>query len=163
MALILEDTALQELRRALPAEAMEADCAALLALAARAAASDAVGDAERLVQAALVLDSGHAPAWAAAAELCQRHGRLEQARTAWRRAIALAPQPGPWLLALGRLQASTGQWDEAAAIATWLALHAEDRELSEQAAALAQRVQTRAGSPAARPNPAVATSAAQRI
>ncbi len=146
----LEDRArLDELHAALgPGPRPDPDV--LVSGAAEALRRGAHEQAEALLDAARVLDPGHARAWALLGVLEAARGRPEQARRAYEQALSLDDTDAVTALALIELYARGAARDprdaeRALALANWLAL--EDGippEIVQRAAALKRTVGARA-------------------
>jgi tetratricopeptide (TPR) repeat protein len=144
MGVTIDLGAIEELRRSLPSAARELNLSDLLDRAEASRQEQRFEDAEKLLQAALLIDPEHAPTWALVGSIEDELGDIDTAREAYRRAIGLQKDDRS-ALALARLLASIGEWSEASALTSYLALEADDRDVREGAAVLGAQIKARAG------------------
>lgn len=144
MALTIDLQELEKLRSALPASAKKVNLQQLLVSVEAARREERFDDAQRLLQAALLMDADHAPTWALVGSVMDELGDVDTARTAYQRAINLAHDDRS-SLALARLHASVGEWKEADALAAYLARESEDADIRSAASAISAQVAKRSG------------------
>lgn len=99
-------------------------------------------DAETILQDALLVDPNRASVWSMVGALEDELGDINAARVAYRYALSLADDDHT-ALALARLHASVGEWDDAVAVASHLALAGHDEDLRKQATRLAHDANAR--------------------
>jgi Flp pilus assembly protein TadD len=141
MPLTIDLAELEKLRVSLPVQSA-ASVPDLLALAEVAQHERKFEDAERLLQAAVLLDPEHGPTWALIGQVEDEVGDVDTARQAYRRAMTLGPDERS-TLGLARLLSSVGEWSEAGALASYLARESDDRNLREEAAVLLAQIEAR--------------------
>lgn len=143
MPLTIDLVELEKLRAALPPQGA-ASVPDLLALAEAAQQERKFEDAERLLQAAVLLDPEHGPTWALIGQVEDEVGDVDTARQAYRRAMTLGPDERS-TLGLARLLSSVGEWSEASALSSYLLRESEDRNVREEAGVLLKQIEARTG------------------
>lgn len=134
MAAIVDMDRLRQMRASLPAEQLaQVDIEALIAQAIEALeARDAAG-AERILQAAVMLDPEDAGCWALMGEAEEALGYLPEARTAYGHALALDADDTEVAFALARVQRRLNDPAAARALYNWMLLEFETPDVLERA------------------------------
>jgi Flp pilus assembly protein TadD len=101
-------------------------------------------EAERLLQDALLTNPEAAAVWSMVGGLEDELGSIDTARDAYRHALSLEDDDQV-ALALARLHASVGEWDDAIAVASHVLHSGRDESLRDAAARLAQDARKRKG------------------
>jgi Flp pilus assembly protein TadD len=144
MAIVVDREGLATLRAARARAAETTDVYALQRDAEQARVGGDFEEAERLLQEALVADPEQASTWSMVGALEDELGLVSVAREAYRVALSLADDDAT-AMALARLHASLGEWDDALAVTTHVALSAKDEPTRAAATLLAREVQSRKG------------------
>ena len=118
------------------------DVGTLIRAADTALAAEQLDDAETLLTGALIAEPERADAWHRLGLLAEAFGDVDEAAEAYRRAMELAEDEAV-ALDLARLLASGGQFEEAGALADWLALESESISIRRRATALARSIEAR--------------------
>lgn len=143
MAIVVDRDQLAALRASRPLQG-HMNVHDLLRDAERARGSGAFEEAERLLQDALIVFPERASVWSMVGALEDELGEVSLARDAYRHALSLADDDQT-ALALARLHASVGEWDDAIAVATHVVLSGQDESMRDAATRLAQEARTRKG------------------
>jgi Flp pilus assembly protein TadD len=144
MAIIVDPEGLSALRVARGGVDVAGDVHDLLRDADRAKQRGNFEEAERLLQEALLIDPTRPSVWTMVGALEDQLGEVSVAREAYRAALSLADDDQT-AMALARLHASVGEWDDAIAVATHIAMSARDEEVRGVATRLAHEAKARKG------------------
>lgn len=144
MAIVVDREELEALRAARGVPAVPVDIHDLLRDADRARRAGNFDEAERLLQDALLADSQRPSVWTMIGALEDQLGMVSVAREAYRAALSLADDDNT-AMALARLHVSVGEWDDAVAVATHVAMTGLDESTRAQATRLAHEAQARKG------------------
>ena len=125
------------------------DVASLLKAADAAFNEERFEDTEKLLRGALIARPQRADTWHRIGRLAEAFGEIDDAVEAYRRALDLAEDEDV-ALDLARILASSGDFEEAAGLANWLALQAASTSIQRNAAALATSIEKREERHAAR-------------
>src|SRR4051812_18352351 len=117
MAIVVDREGLEALRAARGSRPVPVDVHDLQREAERARNHGDYEQAERLLQEALLVDPAQPSTWTMIGALEDQLGVVSVAREAYRTALSLADDDGT-AMALARLHASIGEWDDAIAVAT---------------------------------------------
>ncbi len=118
------------------------DVPSLLKAADSAMAEERYADAETLLRGALIACPEQADIWHRLGLLFEAFGDIDEAVEAYRRAIELDEDESV-ALDLARVLASAGEFEEAGALADWLALECESISIQRAAIALAASIERR--------------------
>lgn len=143
MAIVVDQKQLAALRASRPPRP-GVDIHDLLHAAEHARARGDIDEAERLLQEAVIADPNAPAVWSMIGGLEDELGSVSVAREAYRTALTLADDDTVGL-ALARLHASIGEWDDALAVATHVVLSGRNEELRDAATRLAAEVRERKG------------------
>ncbi len=144
MAIVVDRERLEALRAARGVGSVPGDVHELLRDAEHAKLRGNFEEAERLLQEALLTDPSRPSVWSMVGALEDQLGEVSVAREAYREALSLADDDETGL-ALARLHMSVGEWDDAIAVATHLALNGQDEETRGVATRLAHEAKARKG------------------
>ena len=142
MAIVVDREELEALRAARGGAVAHDDVHDLMRDAERAKQGGHFEEAERLLQEALLTDPSRASVWSMVGALEDQLGYVSVAREAYRAALSIADDDAT-ALALARLHTSIGEWDDAIAVATHLALNARDEATRTTATRLAHEAKAR--------------------
>ena len=140
MAIIVDKEELAQLRAQRPVPSR--DVHELLHEAQAAVRARSFEQAESLLQDALLVDPNRASVWSMVGALEDELGDISAARIAYRYALSLADDDHVGL-ALARLHASVGEWDEAIEVATHVAMAGHNEEARKLATKLAHDANAR--------------------
>ncbi|MBC7793863.1 MAG: hypothetical protein H7Z43_09150 [Clostridia bacterium] len=140
MAIVIDKEGLEQLRAGRPVQSQ--DVHELLHEAQRAVRDGELVQAESMLQEALLVDPNRASVWSLVGAVEDELGDVTTARSAYRYALSLADDDHT-ALALARLHASVGEWDDAVAVATDLALAGHSEDLRQAATRLAHDANAR--------------------
>ncbi|MCC7380688.1 MAG: hypothetical protein IT384_02605 [Deltaproteobacteria bacterium] len=140
MPLILDRKELDALHQA--AAGRRVDLPLLLEAGALALREGRLEDAEDILGGALIADPARAATWCLAGKVEEAMGAVDRAEQAYRAAIEI-DEHAPAALALANLLAGLGRYEEAEALASWLALEGNDSELRKKASVLEKQIETR--------------------
>ena len=143
MAIVVDQKQLATLRAQRPPQA-HVSAHELLHEAEHARGRGDFDEAERLLQEALLLPPETAAVWSMVGGLEDELGSVDVARDAYRHALSLEDDDEVGL-ALARLHASVGEWDDAIAVACHVLQSGRDESLRDAAARLAQDARKRKG------------------
>lgn len=118
------------------------DVPALLKAADAAFTEERYADTETLLRGALIAAPEQADIWHRLGQLAEVYGEVDHAAEAYRRAMELDDDERI-VLDLARLLASSGVFEEAGALAAWLALQAESTSIRRAATQLAASIEKR--------------------
>ncbi len=142
MAIVVDREGLEALRAARGGAGAPDDVHDLLRDADKAKRGGNFGEAERLLQEALLIDPSRASVWTMVGALEDQLGEVSVAREAYRAALSLEDDDRT-ALALARLHSSIGEWDDAIAVATHLSLNGRDETTRTMATRLAHEAKAR--------------------
>ena len=125
------------------------DIPALLKAADAALVEERFGDAEILLRGAIISGPDRSETWHRLGRLAEAYGEIDEATEAYRRAMELQEDEAV-ALDLARLLLSSGDFEEAEALAGWLALQANDPDIRRSASILANTIDRREARHAAR-------------
>jgi Flp pilus assembly protein TadD len=143
MTIVIDREQLAALRASHPPRA-GVDVPELLHAAERARRDGDVDEAERLLQEAVIANSDTPAVWGMIGGLEDELGAVSVARQAYLHALSLADDDHVGL-ALARLHASVGEWDDAIAVATHVVLSGRDESVRDAATRLAAQARKRKG------------------
>lgn len=142
MAAIVDLNELRQLRATLPRErADQVDVNEMVAQAAIAFGDGDAAGAERVLQAAVMLDQEDPDAWALMGNIEETLGCLEEARIAYGHALSLNPSDSDSAFALAALQERMGDLGPAKSTLNWMLLQFDDADVIDRAAAEFNRLQ----------------------
>lgn len=142
MAIVVDREGLEALRAARGVPAVPGDIHDLLRAAERAKRDGQFEEAERILQEAVLAAPERAAVWSMIGALEDQLGEVSVAREAYRAALSLEDDDKT-SLALARLHSSIGEWDDAIAVATHLALNGREEATRATATRLATEAKAR--------------------
>ena len=143
MAIVVDQQQLATMRAARPPQ-VRISVHDLLRDADRARGRGDFDEAERLLQEAVLVNPDAPAVWSMIGGLEDELGSVEVARDAYRHALSLEDDDHVGM-ALARLHASVGEWDDAIAVANHVVMSGHDESLRDAAGRLAQEARKRKG------------------